>query len=118
METQRQNLNSSKLIDQVPVSTPDEIALGHAIVAQELGGDFWLTPGLPRHVGTKGDDRVYGETVMIETDSRDAAQRAYGDPENLARISNRITNSMPAVVKVLFDLFGKGIREQDGAANG
>jgi len=113
MEVLAQHQNSSEKIDNVPVSTPEEIALGHAIIGEELGERFWLTTGLPRHVGTKGDDRVFGETVLIETDDPGAAREHYENDENLERISNRITNEMPAVVKVLFDIFGAGIRPKN-----
>ncbi len=113
MENLRQHGNSSDRIDQVPASTPEEIALGREIVGQELGNDFWLTTGLPRHVGTKGDDRVYGESVLVESDSPVAARTAYLDTEHIARVSTRLTNIMPAVVKVLFDPLGRGIRDAE-----
>lgn len=112
MDTLSQHGNSSEKIDKVPTSTPEEMALGVAIVQEELGPAFWLTFGLPRHVGVKGDDRVYGETVLIETDDPEAARLRWEDPEELARISNRITNELPAVVKVIFDLFGQGVRDE------
>lgn len=110
MET-HQHTNSSEKIDNEPTSTPEEVALGRIIVQEELGEDFWLTIGLPRHVGSKGDDRVYGETVLIESNNPQRAHDVYADTERLAEISNRITNELPAVVKVLFDPFGRGIKE-------
>jgi len=106
-----QHTNSSERIDNVPSSTPEEIDHGRAIVFEELGDNFWLTIGLPRHVGSKGDDRVYGETVMIESDNPELAQQVYANSDRLADISTRITNELPAVVKVLFDPLGLGNRE-------
>jgi GMP synthase (glutamine-hydrolysing) len=63
-----------------------------------------------RSVGVMGDQRVYGQTVALRavtTDDFMTADFARLSWDLLGRISARITNEVPAVTRVVYDISGK-----------
>jgi GMP synthase (glutamine-hydrolysing) len=63
-----------------------------------------------RSVGVMGDQRVYGATVALRavtTDDFMTADFARLPWELLARVSARITNEVPGVTRVVYDISGK-----------
>lgn len=89
-----------------------------AIVRQEIENSHlvnelwqWFAILLPiRSVGVKGDDRSYGETIVIRcVKSIDAmtADWAHLPSEILANMSSRITNEVEGISRVLYDITQK-----------
>ena len=90
-----------------------------AIVREELSSagldrDIWQCPVVlladVRSVGVQGDGRSYGHPVVLRpVTSEDAmtADWARLPHELLSRISNRITNEVPAINRVVLDLTSK-----------
>jgi GMP synthase (glutamine-hydrolysing) len=63
-----------------------------------------------RSVGVMGDQRTYGETVALRavtTDDFMTADWARLPPDLLARVSARIVNDVPGVVRVVYDVTSK-----------
>jgi GMP synthase (glutamine-hydrolysing) len=63
-----------------------------------------------RSVGVMGDQRTYGETVVLRavtTDDFMTADWARLPSDLLARISNRIVNEVPGVNRVVYDITSK-----------
>jgi GMP synthase (glutamine-hydrolysing) len=101
--------------------TPERLAIlrrADRIVREELaphglGREIWqafaVLPGA-RTVGVQGDERSYGELVAVRAiASRDGmtADWARLPHELLARISTRITNEVPGVNRVVYDITSK-----------
>ena len=90
-----------------------------AIVREELTAagldrDIWQCPVVllagVRSVGVQGDGRTYGHPVVLRpVNSEDAmtADWARLPFDLLARISNRITNEVPEVNRVVLDVTSK-----------
>ena len=90
-----------------------------AIVRQEtaesgLDRDIWQFPVVlladVRSVGVQGDGRTYGHPVVLRpVTSEDAMTADWGrlPYDVLARISNRITNEVPQVNRVVLDITSK-----------
>ena len=90
-----------------------------AIVRQELseaGEDrnIWQCPVVlladVRSVGVQGDGRTYGHPIVLRPVSSEDAMTADWsrlDHELLARISNRITNEVEGVNRVVLDITSK-----------
>lgn len=94
------------------------VRMADKIVTQEveragLGPDVWqyfavLTD--TRSTGVKGDSRAYGCTVAIRiVESREAMTATFAEIpyQILERISTRITNEVPEVVRVVYDVTHK-----------
>jgi GMP synthase (glutamine-hydrolysing) len=63
-----------------------------------------------RSVGVMGDQRTYGETIVLRavtTDDFMTADWARLPPDLLARISNRIVNEVAGVNRVVYDITSK-----------
>jgi GMP synthase (glutamine-hydrolysing) len=63
-----------------------------------------------RSVGVMGDQRAYGQTVTLRavtTDDFMTADFARLSWDLLARVSARITNEVPGVTRVVYDISGK-----------
>lgn len=63
-----------------------------------------------RSVGVMGDHRTYGETIALRavaTDDFMTADWARLPADLLARVSSRIVNEVPAVVRVVYDITSK-----------
>ena len=95
---------SDPKIRKVPASTAEEILLGRTIVREHLGDLFTLVFDLPRNVGVKGDQGIWGETVLISTSDQSALVALHNDTDKLAEASTAITNQLPAVCRVLIDI--------------
>jgi GMP synthase PP-ATPase subunit len=94
-------------------ATPEEFAIGAEIVRRELGVGYVMETGLPHNVGVKGDQRVYGESVLIVPPSKEALEKLinsctktslYDEQDHLGAVSTDMTNAMPNVTKVLIDI--------------
>lgn len=93
-------------------SSPTEALIGEKLVVDALGPDHYLDFRMPHTVGVKGDERVWGETVVIRTlnpAGQEAAYRAATETGqngecDLADLSNAITAQMPAVARVCVDI--------------
>lgn len=93
-----------------------------AIVREEIASAYrsgeivdpmwqWFAILLPiKSVGVMGDARVYGETVVIrcvESSNAMTADWVYLPRELLRRCSNRITNEVTGIARVLYDITQK-----------
>lgn len=102
--------------------TPDRLAtLRHAdaIVREELSaagldGEIWQCPVVlladVRSVGVQGDGRTYGHPIVLRPVSSEDAMTADWTRlpyDLLARVSNRITNEVAAVNRVVLDITSK-----------
>ncbi|GAA1785310.1 glutamine-hydrolyzing GMP synthase [Luedemannella flava] len=84
------------------------------LTASGLDRDVWQFPVVlladVRSVGVQGDGRTYGHPVVLRPVSSDDAMTADWSrlPHDLiARISNRITNEVPGVNRVVLDVTSK-----------
>ncbi len=110
-------------------STPEERGKGEAIIKAAFGAGFTADFHYPKNVGTQGDERVYGDTVAIvglgklssserrrwyearvvgDTARRDVEADEQGrvrhEDDRLGEVSRELTNTLPAVTKVLLDI--------------
>ncbi len=99
------------LLQKADAIVRDEIegAIGAGDIAQPLWQ--WFAVLLPvRSVGVMGDARSYGETIVIRcVESRDAMTADWSNlPVSvLGRMSNRITNEVYGISRVLYDITQK-----------
>jgi len=87
------------------IATEQEIALGHDIILKELGEGFSLEYGtFPHNKGIKGDEGVFGETLMIVAHGPEFLKFFVENYELFGRVSQRLCNELQSVTKVLFDI--------------
>jgi GMP synthase (glutamine-hydrolysing) len=108
-----------RIVGEVTADRLETLRAADAIARQELTAagldrDIWQCPvvllGDVRSVGVQGDERTYGHPVVLRPVSSEDAMTAdwsrvpYGV---LARISNRITNEVRAINRVVLDVTSK-----------
>ncbi len=108
-----------RCVGEVTVDRLERLRRADAIVTEELGRADLLRRAtaqafavlLPvRSVGVMGDQRTYGETIVLRavaTDDFMTADWARLPEEVLARVSSRIVNEVDGVNRVLFDITSK-----------
>lgn len=84
------------------------------LTAAGLDGEIWQCPvvllGDVRSVGVQGDSRTYGHPIVLRPVTSEDAMSADWTRvpyEVLARISNKITNQVPDVNRVVLDITSK-----------
>jgi len=108
-----------RCVGEVTAERLERLRAADAIVTEELGRADLLRRAtaqafavlLPvRSVGVMGDQRTYGETIVLRavaTDDFMTADWARLPEEVLARVSSRIVNEVDGVNRVLFDITSK-----------
>ena len=108
-----------RIIGEVTRERLDLLRLADAIVRAELtatglDAEIWQCPVVlladVRSVGVQGDGRTYGHPIVLRPVSSEDAMTADWTRlpyEVLARISNRITNEVPGVNRVVLDITSK-----------
>ena len=108
-----------RIIGEVTRERLDLLRLADAIVRAELtatglDAEIWQCPVVlladVRSVGVQGDGRTYGHPIVLRPVSSEDAMTADWTRlpyEVLARISNRITNEVPGVNRVVLDVTSK-----------
>lgn len=108
-----------RIIGEVTAERLDVLRAADAIARQELTAagldrDIWQCPVVlladVRSVGVQGDGRTYGHPIVLRPVSSEDAMTADWTrlPHDvLARISNRITNEVPEVNRVVLDVTSK-----------
>jgi GMP synthase (glutamine-hydrolysing) len=108
-----------RIIGEVTKDRLDLLRKADAIVRQELSsagldGEIWQCPVVlladVRSVGVQGDGRSYGHPIVLRPVSSEDAMTADWtrlDYDLLARISNRITNEVEGVNRVVLDVTSK-----------
>jgi GMP synthase (glutamine-hydrolysing) len=108
-----------RIVGEVTKERLDLLRKADAIVRLELSaagldGEIWQCPVVlladVRSVGVQGDGRSYGHPIVLRPVSSEDAMTADWtrlDYELLARISNRITNEVEGVNRVVLDVTSK-----------
>lgn len=108
-----------RIIGEVTKHRLDTLRAADAIVRQELtnaglDAEIWQCPVVlladVRSVGVQGDGRTYGHPIVLRPVSSEDAMTADWSRlpyEVLAKISNRITNEVPEVNRVVLDVTSK-----------
>jgi GMP synthase (glutamine-hydrolysing) len=108
-----------RIVGEVTKERLNLLRKADAIVRQELtaageDGNIWQCPVVlladVRSVGVQGDGRSYGHPIVLRpVSSEDALTADWSrlDHELLARISNRITNEVEGVNRVVLDITSK-----------
>ena len=108
-----------RIVGEVNKERLDLLRKADAIVRTELSaagldGEIWQCPVVlladVRSVGVQGDGRSYGHPIVLRPVSSEDAMTADWtrlDYELLARISNRITNEVEGVNRVVLDVTSK-----------
>jgi GMP synthase (glutamine-hydrolysing) len=108
-----------RIVGEVNKERLDLLRKADAIVRSELSaagldGEIWQCPVVlladVRSVGVQGDGRSYGHPIVLRPVSSEDAMTADWtrlDYELLAKISNRITNEVEGVNRVVLDVTSK-----------
>ena len=108
-----------RIVGEVTKERLDVLRAADAIVREELtsagvDGEIWQCPVVlladVRSVGVQGDGRTYGHPIVLRPVSSEDAMTADWtrlDHELLAQISNRITNEVADVNRVVLDITSK-----------
>ena len=108
-----------RIIGEVTKERLDVLRQADLIVREELtragvDGEIWQCPVVlladVRSVGVQGDGRTYGHPIVLRPVSSEDAMTADWtrlDHELLAHISNRITNEVSGVNRVVLDITSK-----------
>lgn len=108
-----------RIIGEVTYERLEILRAADAIVREELtaaglDAEIWQCPVVlladVRSVGVQGDGRTYGHPIVLRPVSSEDAMTADWSRvpyDVLARISNRITNSVPEVNRVVLDVTSK-----------
>jgi len=108
-----------RIIGEVTLDRLETLRQADAIVREELtaagvDGDIWQCPVVlladVRSVGVQGDGRTYGHPIVLRpVSSEDAMTADWTRLPNdlLAKISNRITNEVAEVNRVVLDITSK-----------
>jgi len=108
-----------RIVGEVTKERLDLLRDADAIVREELtaagkDGEIWQCPVVlladVRSVGVQGDGRSYGHPIVLRPVSSEDAMTADWSRlpyELLARISNRITNEVEGVNRVVLDVTSK-----------
>ncbi len=108
-----------RIVGEVTLERTNTVRKADAIARAELTSagldpDIWQCPVVlladVRSVGVQGDGRTYGHPIVLRPVSSDDAMTADWTrvPDDvLARISNRITNEVPGVNRVVLDITSK-----------
>ncbi len=108
-----------RIVGEVTRERLDLLRLADAIAREELtgaglDGEIWQCPVVlladVRSVGVQGDGRTYGHPIVLRPVSSEDAMTADWTRlpyDLLARISNRITNEVPGVNRVVLDVTSK-----------
>ncbi|MBR6459922.1 MAG: glutamine-hydrolyzing GMP synthase, partial [Actinomycetaceae bacterium] len=108
-----------RIIGEVTKERLEILRAADAIVREELteaglDAEIWQCPVVlladVRSVGVQGDGRTYGHPIVLRPVSSEDAMTADWSRlpyDVLARISNRITNSVPDVNRVVLDVTSK-----------
>ena len=108
-----------RIIGEVTAERLDTLRAADAIVREELtkaglDGEIWQCPVVlladVRSVGVQGDGRTYGHPIVLRPVSSDDAMTADWSRlpyDVIAHVSNRITNEVPGVNRVVLDVTSK-----------
>ncbi|GAA3582014.1 glutamine-hydrolyzing GMP synthase [Klugiella xanthotipulae] len=108
-----------RIVGEVTAERLDLLRAADAIAREELtaaglDGEIWQCPVVlladVRSVGVQGDGRTYGHPIVLRPVSSEDAMTADWTRlpyDVLARISNRITNQVPGVNRVVLDVTSK-----------
>ena len=108
-----------RIVGEVTRERLDILREADAIVREELTAagldrEIWQCPVVlladVRSVGVQGDGRTYGHPIVIRPVSSEDAMSAdwtHVPYELLAKISNRITNTVPQINRVVLDCTSK-----------
>ncbi|MDO5052590.1 MAG: glutamine-hydrolyzing GMP synthase [Pseudoclavibacter sp.] len=108
-----------RIVGEVTEERLDTLRRADAIVRAELSaagldGEIWQCPVVllaeVRSVGVQGDGRSYGHPIVLRPVSSEDAMTADWTRlpyDLLARISNRITNEVPEINRVVLDVTSK-----------
>ncbi|MDO4665085.1 MAG: glutamine-hydrolyzing GMP synthase [Actinomycetaceae bacterium] len=100
--------------DRLEVLRAADLVVRQELTAAGLDRDIWQCPVVlladVRSVGVQGDGRTYGHPIVLRPVSSEDAMTADWSRlpyDLLARISNRITNAVPEVNRVVLDCTSK-----------
>ena len=100
--------------EQVSFSTPADAIAREELSKAGLDGEIWQCPVVlladVRSVGVQGDGRTYGHPIVLRPVSSEDAMTADWTRlpyDVLAKISNRITNEVREVNRVVLDVTSK-----------
>jgi GMP synthase (glutamine-hydrolysing) len=100
--------------DRLETLRAADLIVREEITTAGLDAEIWQCPVVlladVRSVGVQGDGRTYGHPIVLRPVSSEDAMTADWSRlpyDVLARISNRITNEVPEVNRVVLDITSK-----------